>query len=59
MSVGKNDRLQVKTMFVYRLDYFLGIVSGIDADCLLSSLAANNPSVLLKGGDGDLFYDHN
>jgi hypothetical protein len=52
------DCLQLQLVFVDRLDYAVGFFTGIDADGEMGRLARNYSSVLLKGGDSNLFNNH-
>src|SRR6266550_7491530 len=45
-------------MFVDRLDYPFGIVTGINADSTTGLFATEDASVLLKSGNGNLLENH-
>jgi hypothetical protein len=52
------DCLELEAVSINCVDDFFGVVTGIDANRAFGFLAANNASVLLESGDGDLFDDH-
>src|SRR6185369_12156673 len=58
MRMRAGDCLKLEAVSINCVDDFFGIVTGIDANREPGLLAANHAGVLLKSGDGDLFYDH-
>jgi hypothetical protein len=58
VRMSQGDCLKLKTESLESFHNPLGFITRIDANCLFSNLAANDPSVLFEGGDGDLFNDH-